>query len=681
MKKPQRLSCKQYKEKNKLIWWLRKQFLRIKLYLSENLAAEQESLTIWYAVCYALGAAVYQSLAKEPSIWLSLTALEITLLSLYLTRSKYALFKSFTYVLTFLLGFILAEADALYHQNKIENNTPEISYLFGKIENIDKNYNGRTRLWLTEVNDYEHDLKGKYRITVNQNPEWLKTGTCVELIAQMPTDYTANPLSNYDTDRTNFYQQISRIGYAISPIFQKDCEQEDSAFQKAVWRVRQTIKQTALNESEQNIAAIITALTIGDKSEITAAQSAQYRTAGLAHLLAISGMHIGLIALLVLVLIRILLLPFGYGRYDWRKPAAIGAFATICGYFLISGQSISCRRAFIMTSLILLSILVNRRAISIRLWAIALVIVITIAPSSVLNAGFLMSFAAVLGITSFYERYSQNISNWWSKRHWYGRVGAYFIGILLTDLIASLMTMPYSIYYFHQISLYTSLANLLAAPLVAFWIMPALFIFLISQPFGGGAIAIIPLAKSISLLNQIAVWVSGLSGAKEAENLSQMPEWGIAVITIGLLWLCIWQARWRRLGLLFIAAGLIGFMTASKADFVFDKGGTTFACRAQDGRLRLTPYHKNRFLSKMWTNGLKSDDNSLICKDNKCICRQLIEFRQGQVIYRGKAISLDESGFINIDRGIYYKKPSTARIWHKKSPASTKETEQSKEVK
>ena len=647
-----------------MIWWLRKQFLRIKIYITENFQNEAESLIIWYAVCYAMGAAFYLCLPWELPIWLIVVYFEAVLILLYLTRQKYGAFKFWKYVLVFVIGISLAKADAIYHQHKVEEETPEISYLFGKVENIDKNYRGRTRLLLTDINNYERDLKGNYRITINSDYPWLQNGICVEMVAQLPKNYAINPLSNYDTQRANFYQEISGVGYAISPLFERDCEQQNSWLNNTILKARAAIKHTALKYTSNDVAAIITALTIGDKSEISATQSADYRTAGLAHLLAISGMHLGLVALFVLFLIRVLLLPFGKGRFDWRKPAAIGAFIATLGYFLISGQSISCRRAFIMTTLILLAMLVNRRAISLRLWAFALIIVTTITPSAIVSVGFLMSFAAVLGITSFYEKYSEDIIAWWSRRHWYGRVGAYFLGVILTDLVASLMTMPYSIYYFHQISLYTSLANLLAAPIVAFWVMPALLLFLLSQPLGLGPVAIIPLAKGVNIINEIAVWVSSLAGARVGENLSQMPEWSIAIITFGLLWLCIWQEKWRRLGWIMIFCGLIGFITAPKIDFVFDKHGTTFACRGDNDKMLVTPWHQNKFLSTVWISQNNPKDTNLVCEKEKCICRGDIEFKLGKVWSQGKSIALDESGYITHKRGIFYKPTEKGRIWH-----------------
>ncbi len=647
-----------------MIWWLKKQLLRLKLYAFENFQNEAESLIIWYAVVYALGAAFYLTLPWEMPIWVIVTAFEIVLVLLYLWRQKYGAFKLLTYVLVFIIGVSFAKADALYHQRKIETKIPEISYLFGKVKDIDKNYRGRTRLLLSDVNNFEADLKGKFKVTINQQLDWLEEGKCVELVAEFPNDLSANPLKQYDTARTNFYQEISAAGFASSPVFEKDCEEPQGKIEAYVTRARNAVKRAADAYATASVAAIIRALSIGDKSAISETQALDYRRAGLAHLLAISGMHLGLIALFMLFLIRVLLLPFGEGRFDWRKPAAVGAFMAVLGYFLISGQSVSCRRAFIMTTLILFAILINRRAISLRLWALALIIVVTIAPSAVVSAGFLMSFAAVLGITAFYERYSEAINEWWSKRHWYGRLGAYFLGVILTDLAASLMTLPYTIYYFHQFSLYTSLANLLAAPVVAFWVMPTLLVFLISIPLGMAAWGIKPLVAGVQVINEIAGWVSGLEGANVGENLSQMPEWSIVLITFGLLWLCIWGAKWRRLGLILIVIGFIGFIRVEKAEFLFDKGGKTFACLGNSGKYLQTPWHKNRFLNKVWNVVEDKDDESLKCDKEKCVCHGDIEFGLRYVRYKGKRVDLQESGYINHKRGVVYVRQEKRRIWH-----------------
>ena len=649
-------------------WWLKKQFLRLKLYAAENFQEEAESLVIWYAVFYAAGIGFYLSCPWELPIWLVVTYLEAVLVLLYIYRRKYGIFKLLTYAAVFMLGLCLAKADALYRLNKIEKQVPKISYLKGQIKDIHQGINLRKSLLLTGVDNFEEDLKGDFKISVKSNAEWLENGKCIELIAQMPSSYSPNPLSNYNTERTNFYKGISASGYAISPLFEATCDEEPKTMGKWINSWRDKIKSFIKKHTDKNQAGVIEALTIGNKTDISEELSADYRTAGLAHLLAISGMHMGLIALLVFLLMRLLFLPFGGGYRDWRKPAAVISIAMTFLYFLISGQSVSCIRAFVMTSFVLLAVFINRRAISQRLWALAVLIVATLNPSVVLSPGFLMSFAAVLGIIAFYEKNAAKLRKWYASSHLSGKIGAYFAGIIITDLVASLMTLPYSMYYFNQISVYTTLGNVLAGPIIAFWVMPALLLFLISMLFGGSVCVIKILASGVQLINQIAAWVSSLPGAQSGEGIMIMPNWGIFLITIGLLWLCIWQQKWRIWGTAFIVIGLGSIWTVPTPDFVFDKGGTTYACRLDDGKLHPTPWHKNKFLNTMWTRQTNFDvntTNGMICDKNKCICQQQIEFTKGLLKYNGKEILLKDSGYINLKHGVVYKKNIINRIWNK----------------
>ena len=648
-----------------MIWWLKKQFLQLKLYAEENYQNEAESLVIWYAVCYALGVAFYFALPWELPTWLIVVYLEAVLLLVFFYRLKRHAIKFLSYVLVFILGLCIAKADAIYRSQKIEKNVPQTTYISGQIADITVNPSGKYRLTIDYADDFDKKFKGLFRITTNQKLDWFKKGKCIELIAEFPKDYVANPLGNYNFARANFYNGISASGYAISPIFATDCEKTMPTSTGFIHNIREKIKHIIDDETSPADAAIIKALTIGDKQGIEKEQAANYRTSGLAHLLAISGMHMGMIALLVFFLIRVLLLPIGNGRFDWRKPAAIFSLLLTFGYFLISGQSISCIRAFIMTSCVLLAVLLNRRPISLRLWAFAVLVIATIQPIAIISPGFLMSFAAVLGIVSFYEKNAERLQKWYAARNIYGKIGAYLMGVVVTDLVASLMTLPYTIYYFHQISIYTTLGNLLAGPLMAFWVMPCLLLFLICVPLGCAHYVIKPLALGIDILNNIADWVAELAGAKAGEGIGLMPDWGIFIITLGILWLCVWQAKWRWWGLAAIVIGLLSLWTIAKPDFVFDKNGTTFACRTEQGQLISTPWHKNKFLTTMWTGDKKEqpDNTDLICHKKQCTCRNRIQFSRGKVAFDNQEIDLSNSGYINLKKGVIYTRPLLPRLW------------------
>lgn len=648
-------------------WWLKKQFLRLKLYASENYMNEAESLIIWYAVCFALGAAFYFALPHEPPVWIVLTVFEAVLALLYLTRRQTAQFKFWSYVLLFILGLSIAKVDAIYRAQGIEDKVSEITYLRGKVKELDYNSNNRPRILLTAVENEEHPLKGDFRISLMQAPEWLKPDTCVELVAKLPPRYTPNPLSNYNNERANFYKGISATGYSLAPVFEVDCDEATPFVTQTINKVRTYIKEVVEANTTETQGAIIKALTVGDKSSIAEKQTENYRTSGLAHFLAISGMHMGMIALLMFFLLRSMLFAVGSGRYDLRKPAAFAAIGITFAYFLISGQSVSCIRAFVMTTLVLLGILLNRRAISLRLWAFAVLVIIIITPSAVVSPGFLMSFAAVLGLVAFYEQYGSSLRRWLNARSLIGKIAAYCAGVIITDLVASLMTLPYSMYYFHQISVYTSLGNLLVAPIIAFWVMPILLLFLISLPFGLGSYTVKPLAYGVDIINRITEWVASLPSAKSGEGVGAMPDWSIFILTLGLLWLCIWQSKWRKWGILGVVVGLMGLYISPSPDFVFDEFGTTYAYKNATGKLALSPYHANRYLAKMWTGSNKPAlaDNTIKCTPASCTYKERIEFSKGQVKFDNKEIDLKYGGSINLNTGVQYYHPEYSRPWNK----------------
>jgi len=373
-----------------------------------------------------------------------------------------------------------------------------------------------------------------------------------------------------------------------------------------------------------------------------------------------------IIALLVFFVIQLILIPFGEGQYDLRKPSAIVAIIFTFGYFLISGQSISCIRAFAMTSLVLLAILLNRRAISLRLWAFALIVVIILSPNSVVSPGFLMSFSATLGLISYYENNNQQINQLFKKEGMLSKLVIYFITILITDLVASLMTLPYSIYFFNQLSVYTSLGNLLASPVIAFYTMPSMLLFLISLPLGLGNYTIKILEHSVSIINSIAQYVSMLPGATIGEGVTSFSDTAILLITIGLLWLCIWQKEWRKIGIYLIVFGVLSLFFTPTPDFVFNSKGNTFAYKESNNKLVPSRWHSNKFLTKIWTKDNKPDPNSLNikCNEYSCIYKERIEFGKSILKFDNKSIPLKDGGYIDLRKGVFYKTNRRNRIWN-----------------
>ncbi len=652
------------------MWWIKRELLRLKLYITECFQNESESLIIWYAISFAFGAAFYYVIPYEIPTWIIVTYLEAILFLLLVYKNKETPFKVLTYLLLFVLGLCVAKSDALYRSKKIEHKLSEITYLNGEVKVIDYNRNNRQRIILTNVNNFDRELKGDFKISLNQKLDWLKVGKCVELVAKLPSYFTPNPIGNYNNDRTNFYNGISKVGYSIGPVYEKDCKLEKNKFSQIIYNIRESLKNKILTNTNKDAGAIINAITIGDKGAISETLYENYRTSGLAHFLSISGMHMSIIALLVFFITRILLLPFTKGQYDLRKPAAVISLIITFLYFLISGQSVSCIRAFIMTTLILLAILFNRRAISIRLWAFAVLVVVIITPAAVLTPGFLMSFSATLGLISYYEKNTTKVNQWFDRKTIFGKIMAYTLGIFITDLIASLMTLPYSIYFFNQVAIYTTIGNMLAAPIIAFWIMPATLLFLITSPFSINKYSLSILEKGIDIVNDISNYVANLPGADLGYSISSSSEWGVFLLTIGLLWLCIWQEKWRIWGIVFIFIGFLCIITYPKPDFVFDKNGSTYAYRTSQNKLTMSPWHKNNFLERMWTKDnikgkqIYPNNEDIKCTQDKCLYKNKIEFSPQMIKFNNKEIPLNEGGYINLKTGVRYYNKERGRLWN-----------------
>jgi competence protein ComEC len=628
---------------------------------------EAEALLIWYPVCFALGIAFYLTLPYELSSYTVVITLEAVLLALYLYRKTEAFFKILTYLAVFCLGLCAAKGDALYKRHSIEQNISEIMYLRGKIKAIDYNYADRMRLTLEDVEDYDKPLKGIFKVSLTAKNDSLKPNMCVELLANFPKELSPNPLGTYNFKRENFYKGISGVGYSEAEVYRIDCPHQENRFATWINDVRFNIAKLISENTTPDTQGVIQAISIGDKSHITTNQSTAYRRAGLAHFLAISGLHMGLIVLLVFFLVRSLLFAVQGGRYDFRKLAAFIAILGGIGYFLISGQSVSCVRAFVMTVLVLLGVMLKRRAISLRMWGASLLLVAIIMPQAVISAGGLMSFMAVLALVAFYEHFRGDLTHYYAAQTRWHKLKTYFLGVLITDLVASLATLPYSWYYFHQISAYTTLGNLLAGPVIVFMVMPALLLFLGSLTVGLGAYGVKPLELTIYLLNKITAFVADLAGADMGEHLPYLSDFGVFLLTFGILWLCIWQEKWRSWGCIAIVLGCMTVCFSPRADFVFDGKGRTFAFRQEDGSMGLSPWHKNRFLSTMWTGSAsksKEPDN-LVCTAEECVYKERIRFSIGKISLDGKDIPLNNGGYIDL-RGkgkVFYVPQLLPRIW------------------
>ena len=179
-----------------------------------------------------------------------------------------------------------------------------------------------------------------------------------------------------------------------------------------------------------------------------------------------------------------------------------------------------------------------------------------------------------------------------------GALMAAVAGIMISDLVASLATLPFAVYHFNRIAVYTSLGNLLAGPVIGLVIMPFVLISLLAFPFGLEYGPLKILGWGIGQVNNITAWVSSLPYA--GLPVLSMPLWGLVLIVLGGAWLCLWQLKWRLWGMLGIIIGALSVCTVKTPDVLVDVSGKAVAVKDNEGRLVVLPSRGKNFVKSIW---------------------------------------------------------------------------------
>jgi competence protein ComEC len=407
-----------------------------------------------------------------------------------------------------------------------------------------------------------------------------------------------------------FFERIGAVGFAFGAPRSVPAGTERNWLQALPCRLsalRLTIAERIRAVLPGDTGAIGVALITGDQGAISKPTMQLMRDSGLAHLLSISGLHIGLVAGILFISLRraLCLVPRVALYHPIKKWGAIAAFAGTLFYVLLAGAPVPAVRAFIMTSMFLLAVILDRTAISLPPVAWAAVVVLLVSPEELIGPSFQMSFAAVVALVAAYEATQTWRLHWRAQAGWGRRAALYLVGSVFTSLIATLATGPYSIYHFNRIAAYGVFANMTAVPLTGLWVMAWAVLAVILMPFRMEEIALIPMGWGIDGIIAIAGDVARLPNAVSV--VPAMPVAGLATITIGGLWLCLWQHRWRLAGVPVIVAGLATIMFTRAPDLLISEDGRFFAVVAPDGRLLLSTAKADKFVTDNWLRRSDTD--------------------------------------------------------------------------
>ncbi len=385
---------------------------------------------------------------------------------------------------------------------------------------------------------------------------------------------------DYAFDRQAWYEGLGGVGYV-----QGRCRGGTlgapmglrNQFSLWVAKQRRSLAHYVNSVAGERAGGFAAALTSGDRSFMRGADQEALRGSGLAHLLAISGLHMGIVGGLVYLMVwrgLALIEPLAL-RFTVRKPAAMIALLASAAYLIISGASVSTQRAFIMALVLFGAVIFDRAALSLRSLSIAMIAVIAIAPWSVLTPGFQMSFAATGALIASYEAWQrQQVKSPNVKRN---GVAFWIKSLVVTSTVSSLATMPFALFHFDRIAAMGLIANLLAMPVVS----------LLSAPFAGAAMVLAPFGLSQYPLRgfgaslEAVLWVAHTFSSAEQASQSTgraMPGLSLVLLSSALIMACTFRGVRARLIPSSLAAivGTIVWMSSSSTSIHWSPSGEVF---------------------------------------------------------------------------------------------------------
>lgn len=287
-------------------------------------------------------------------------------------------------------------------------------------------------------------------------------------------------------------------------------------------RLRLSLAERFSEQLAGTAGALAATLLVGKRDGLSDEATEALRRAGLAHLLAISGMHMAMMTLSALALVRLALalspaLSASMHATRWTAGAAL-IIAT--GYLALSGASTATQRAFIMIAIALLAMMTNRRALTIRGVALAALLVLVLHPEALLGPSFQMSFAATLALVAAYAGFNTSETVWrWRLQAERAPVLirkplTLLGGIALTSLIAGLATAPFAAFHFSTATPLSLLGNVLALPLVSLIIMPAGLVALLLTPFALEGLPLEVMGWGLDAVMVVARWVAAMDASR-----------------------------------------------------------------------------------------------------------------------------------------------------------------------
>ena len=382
----------------------------------------------------------------------------------------------------------------------------------------------------------------------------------------------------FDFQRMAWFEGLGAVGYTRTPVL-LGAEASEGAAGLWVYRQRVAISRGVQDRLNGESGAFAAAIMTGDRSGMGQDSLAALRASNLAHLLAISGMHMGILAAFIFATLRygFALWPTAALYWPTKKIAAIGALIAAAGYLALSGGNVSTERAFVMVAVMLVAVLFDRRALTLRAVAIAALIVLTLRPEALFGPGFQMSFAATTALVAVFGVMRQ--MDLPRMPRWAKSVGA----VIISSLVAGLATAPFAAFHFNQIAQLGLIANLMSVPLMGTLVMPAAVLAAVLAPLGLEMVGLWAMDLGLRWILGVAHFVADQDGALR-HVVTPGPEI-LALISLGGIFVVQWRGSIRWAGVAPVILAFVLWLVAERPAVLIADSGSLIGVMTETGRV------------------------------------------------------------------------------------------------
>ena len=540
--------------------------------LFREAAAQWERVLLWTPVAFGIGAAVYLGLKHEPSVALA-GAIALGAAALALAARRFSVDRRVLagtgLAAVLATGFLVAKLHSDAVATPIVPAGFGVTTVEGFVVDVESPSQRGPRLLIAPV-DIAHlapsATPARIRIVVPQSggPDMTPVpGSAIRVTTLLdPPPGPAAP-GAYDFARDAWFEGIGGVGLAMRPPEQIGLSPPTLALRLELamnalrWSVALRLAHAihaVMGAVDGGAAGLAVAVTTSHQDWLPNGDRDALRGSGLAHMLAIAGLHTAAVSGFAFFAFRLLIAawPWLALRVPGKKVAAAAALLVVAGYLLLSGAHPPARRAAITAGVAFLAILADRRAVSLHSLALAALIVLFFEPEAVLQPGFEMSFCATASLVAMAEIWPRGhrasglawpIAMLQSAREW-------LVAMVMVSLIAGLATGPFAIQHFNRVANYGVFANLTADFIASAVLMPALALCLLVQALGLGAEQVGPLfwvagwaARSVISIGQ---FFSTAPGAAVA--VASAPTIALALSYLGIVFACLWRGKLRWIG-------------------------------------------------------------------------------------------------------------------------------------